>query len=275
MELEWNFNDNRDKKQVDSKEFGLSIIPVSKQKQPFSSWTEYQSNIPPISLWHSHYINQGTVGIIAGKISGNLECIDIDIKNDPKGSIAKEYSDLIPDDLLQRLIIQTTPSGGYHFVYRCPDTKIDKNLKLALHSNKEVIIETRGQGGYFCTSKDNNEILRGVFDLENLKVDIPVITAAERNFLLESARSLTRYFPTPDTDSKNGKAFSYKEPAINEFNDKYSIIELFEKHGWSVVNEDDDKVYLLRDGSSATHSGYLHILAQSGHSFLLIPDTDS
>jgi len=267
MEIEWDFDtdvktdgnlivpaDNN--KKIDPKEFGLSIIPVAINKIPIiKSWSEYQSKIAPISLWHSHYINQGTVGIIAGKVSGNLECIDIDKKNDPQNIIITEYTNLIPNDLLRRLITQSTPSGGIHLIYRCPDATIDRNLKLALHSNKAVIIETRGEGGYFCTSKVKNKIMRGVLDLENLHVEIPIITVEERNFLLETARSLTRYFPLHDT-SKNGEPFVYTEPAINDFNNKYLIVELFEKHGWSVVKEDDHKVYLLRDESAAAHSGY-------------------
>jgi len=256
MEIEWDFNSSGTDTKIDPKEFGLSIIPVATNKKPIiKSWSEYQSTIAPIALWHSHYINQGTVGIITGKISGNLECIDIDIKNDPTGKIITEYSKIIPPDLLKKLVIQSTPSGGQHFIYRCHEATIDKNLKLALHSDRTVIIETRGEGGYFCTSKVNNMILQGVLDLENLYEDIPAITPEERNLLLDLARSLTRFFPTGNT-TKNGEAFVYSEPAINEFNGKYSIVELFEKHGWSVVKEDDQKVYLLRDGSSAVHSGY-------------------
>ena len=254
-ELEWDFNSSGTDTKIDPKEFGLSIIPVSTTKIPFKPWAEYQSTIAPIALWHSHYINQGTVGIITGKISGNLECIDIDIKNDPTGKIITEYSNIIPPDLLKKLVIQSTPSGGRHFIYRCPDATIDKNLKLALHSDRTVILETRGEGGYFCTSKVNNKIMQGVLDLDNLYEDIPVITPEERNLLLDLARSLTRFFPSGNT-SKNGEPFSYSEPAINEFNNKYLIVELFEKHGWSVVKEDDQKIYLLRDGSSAVHSGY-------------------
>ncbi len=94
-------------------------------------------------------------------------------------------------------------------------------------------------------------------NLETLDLDIPIITKDEREFLLDTARSLTRYFPSQSANSsKNRIASGYKEPAINEFNNKYPIIELFEKHGWSVVNEDEEKYYLLRPGSSAVHSGY-------------------
>ena len=256
MELQWDFNESGSTKNS-SQDIGLSIIRVNKDKTPIKPWAEYQTKIAPISDWHSHFKNQGSVGIITGKVSGNLECIDIDIKNDPQRTIITEYSDLIPVELLKKLLIQTTSSGGLHYIYRCPEAVIEKNQKLALNSDKTVIIETRGEGGYFCTSKINNKIMFGKFDLETLDVEVPIITSEERNFLLETARSLTRYFPSGTSKtSKNDKPFTYSEKAINDFNDKYSIIDLFIKHDWSIVKEDEEKYYLLRKGSSAPHSGY-------------------
>src|ERR1035437_9038061 len=237
MKQQWEINQTEN----DSLEFGLSIIPVSSKKTPFRPWSEYQTKIAPISEWHSHYCNQGTIGIITGKVSGNLEIIDVDVKNDPDRTIMDEFVNLIPPSLYSRLLVQTTPNTGYHIIYRCP----------------EVIIETRGAGRYFCTSIVNNKIIQGNLNLETMDFDIPVITKDEREFLLETSRSLTRYFQTHTVkNSKNGTVSGYKEPAINEFNNKYHIIDLFTKHGWTVVNEDDQKYYLLRPGSSAVHSGY-------------------
>ena len=245
--------------------FHLSIIPVGSNKKPFSPWKHFQTSTAPIDGWYKHYQNQGTVGIITGRVSLNLECIDIDVKNDPLNTIYEDYCHLIPKDLLDRLIIQTTPNHGYHFIYRCPDTMIEGNQKLALHSNREVIIETRGEAGYFCTNQVNNKVIQGQFDLLNpSEIIIPVITPEEREFLLESARSLTRFFPmVKDSssndnsgNSKNVKSFSYSEPAINDFNNKYSILDLFVAHDWSVVGEDDNKIYLKRKDSLATHSAY-------------------
>lgn len=250
MKKEW----NNDTATQQISEFPLSIIPVSSQKIPFEKWNKYQSTTAPVEYWHNHFQNKGTVGIIGGWVSQNTECIDIDIKNDPNRTIIDEYTKLIPAELYKRLIVQTTPSGGQHFIYRCTEAIIEQNLKLALHSDKTVIIETRGEGGYFCTNKIYNKILQGKFDLAGMDVEIPVITKAERELLLETARSLTRYFPFHE--SKNGKPYAYSENAINDFNYKYSALDLFTKHGWSVVNEDDKKYYLLRDGSSAPHSGY-------------------
>ena len=237
----------------------LSIIPVSTQKTPFRPWVEYQKTIAPFDEWHNHFVKDGTVGIICGKISGNLEIIDIDTKNDPNKTIDKDYLDLIPEELRNRLIIQTTPNNGLHLIYRCPDVEIEGNQKLALHSNGEVVIETRGEGGYVCTSKTRNKIIQGKFNLEMSDFEIPILTPEEREFLLDSARSLTRFFATPK-NTKNGQPYRHKEPAINKFNEEFNIIELFTKHGWSIENEDEEKIYLLRPGSSsAAHSGYYFI----------------
>lgn len=189
--------------------FHLSIIPVSSNKSPITSWKQYQFKTAPVENWYNHYQNQATVGIIAGWVSQNIECIDIDVKNDPLATIYEEYKSLIPEDLFLRLIIQTTPNLGYHLIYRCPDAVIGGNQKLALHTNGEVIIETRGEGGYFCTNKLNNQILQGQFDLSNPSdIIIPVITPTEREFLLETARSLTRYLPKPTANQSDDNSIS-------------------------------------------------------------------
>ena len=189
--------------------FGLSIIPVNSNKIPTAQWKQFQFKTAPVENWYNHYQNQATVGIIAGWVSMNIECIDIDIKNDPLATIYEEYCRLIPKELLDRLIIQTTPNHGYHFISRCPDAVISGNQKLALHTNGEVILETRGEGGYFCTNKLNNQILQGQFDLSNPSdIIIPVITPTEREFLLETARSLTRYLPTPTANQSDDNAIS-------------------------------------------------------------------
>ena len=47
-------------------------------------------------------------------------------------------------DLYSNLVIAQTRSGGYHIYYRC--SSIAGNLKLSIKKNREVLIETRGEG---------------------------------------------------------------------------------------------------------------------------------
>ncbi|MCE5175507.1 MAG: VapE domain-containing protein [Bacteroidales bacterium] len=230
--------------------FGLSIIKTSTEKKPYDKWVQYREEESPIELWHDHYLSGGYIGIICGKVSGNLEVLDFDLKNDPEKTIFDEFVKLLPENLICRLVCQTTVNGGFHLIYRCSDG-VDGNQKLAHNTDGEVIIETRGEGGYFCHQKSHYLVKNGTFDMEKLVYEIPVITESERDQLLTVARSLNR--------KVNNKTFgSYKESAINRFNDEFNILELFEKNGWEIAKEDDEKVYLNRPNSTGTHSGYYY-----------------
>ena len=112
-----------------------------------------------------------------------MEVIDIDVKHDPKGSIA--------DDLLASMeafgvhaagVVQKTKSGGFHLIYRCPAP--DGNQKLARRlRQKEAMIETRGPGGLiFVCPSPGYEIVSG--DITN----IPQIAQEDRDLLLRVCR---------------------------------------------------------------------------------------
>ncbi len=184
----------------------LSIIPITSLGTPFDEWHQYQDEEAPISHWYNHYMNQGTVGIRTGKDSGNLECLYLEIKNDTEidGTIIEQFAQLIPYNLYNRLLAQITPQLGCQFIYRCPEAVIPGDMELALNPEKQVLIGTHGEGGYFTTNRINHVFLQGIFDLASLCFEIPVITPEERDLLLEMARHLNRYVPTKE-------AAGYKE----------------------------------------------------------------
>ncbi len=71
------------------------------------------------------------IGIVCGKISNNLEVIDIDCKYDLTGKLFSDYKNLIAGediDLLKKLVVQKTTNDGYHFFYKCD--QIEGNKKL-------------------------------------------------------------------------------------------------------------------------------------------------
>lgn len=72
------------------------------------------------------------VGLVCGKPSGNVECIDIDLKYSLDPKLFDKYKKLVQsinENLLKKLVVQKTRSGGYHLIYRC--SEIAGNLKLA------------------------------------------------------------------------------------------------------------------------------------------------
>ena len=167
----------------------LSIIPTSPKKTPLITWKPFQSHVAPISLWHPHYLNDGYVGITCGKVSGGVECLDVDIKNDPTATINYRYEKVIPEYLYKKLLIQITPSGGMHLIYRCLEAIIGKSEKLAYSAEGNVIIETRGEGAYFCTHRNDYQWLTPGIDLANLEFNIPVITREERDIPTNSSQT--------------------------------------------------------------------------------------
>lgn len=231
-----------------AKHIDLSVIKVSHHKTPFEKWSQYRTEVSPISTWYQHFLEGGYIGIITGKVSGYLEVLDFDLKNDPEKTIYDEFEKLVPKELLRRLIKQTTVSGGYHLIYRCPEG-IEGNLKLANGVDGKTIIETRGEGGYFCHHLKDYRVVNGKFDMAELSYEIPVITAAEREIMHSIARSLNR-------KTLRQKDHGYQENAVNRFNQEYKILDLFENHGWTIEKEDDEKYYLNRPDFTSTHSGY-------------------
>ena len=107
---------------------GVSLIPVRDREQdgkppktPYAQWKQFQSRIIGLDeLWHAME-HHGTmaVAMICGEVSGNLEVIDIDVKN--WSGIDARYFEAIREiypALWQSLRIHSTPSGG--FPYRLP-----------------------------------------------------------------------------------------------------------------------------------------------------------
>lgn len=96
-----------------------------KNKRPI--YQEWQ-----VSRREYDFTNAEAVGLVCGKISDNVEVIDLDLKYDLTGKLYSDYKKAINEidpTLLKKLVVQKTVSGGYHFIYKC--SKIDGNKKLA------------------------------------------------------------------------------------------------------------------------------------------------
>ena len=162
---------------------GLCVLPaIRAEKRPaVGRWKQYQTRLPSpaeLSAWLAN--DPQAICIICGRASGHLEMIDFDAG----GELFEMWSRAIPAELLERLVIERSPSGGWHVIYRCT-SPVCGNLKLAQRMNGDgviTLIETRGEGGLFlCAPTTGYEIAQG--DL----CDLPVLTEAERDVLLQAA----------------------------------------------------------------------------------------
>jgi hypothetical protein len=110
---------------------GLSTIPVFPEtKTPIVPWKTYQERQPTEGELREMFKKAKAIGIVTGKVSGNLEVIDFDNKAE-LFPIWKEIVNQEAPGLLERLLIQKSQSDGRHIGYRCPDVQIPGNTKLA------------------------------------------------------------------------------------------------------------------------------------------------
>lgn len=182
---------------------GISFMPIKIDgtKAPPIEWGDYQDRHPTPEEAAGWFGGGKTRGIaaIGGKISGNLELVDLDAP-----ALREEMEQLMEEHcpgLLARLVIVETPKGGRHYYYRCDE--ISGNLKLARNEqdqagNIPTLIETRGEGGYALTPGSParcHPLKRAYRFLQGDFSTIPTITPAERATFHDIARSFNKYEP--------------------------------------------------------------------------------
>lgn len=238
----------------------LSVIPTKEDKLPaLPSWKPYQSQRIKEDEVEGLFTGANVKGlaIICGAISGGLEVIDVDTKHDTTGSLWDELRGLIEDnlpELYSRLVISQTKSGGYHIYYRCKEIK--GNLKLATKLNKEVLIETRGEGGYVIAPPTPKYTY-----IQGEPGNIPTITPEDRDILFSISKSFNELeeiktkVNTPTSTTYNSTGLS----PFEDYNQRGDIVGLLESKGWRVVNQRGERINLLRPGSTDSKtSGNYH-----------------
>lgn len=214
---------------------GLSVIPVDDRKVPIGAWSPDQKEI---RRTEGRFRGVERIGIVAGKVSGNLECIDVDMKQDRSGLLWKRLKKKIPPDILESTVIQTTVNGGYHIIYRCDGKEIPGNNVLARRheGNKTpALIETRGEGGYFVAAPTKGyDLIQGDF------ANIPVLTGDQRRYILMAATALNEVKKTE----------KLQDDVFDRYNNEADIIALLEQHNWQVKSQRGDNVLLKRPGKT-------------------------
>ncbi|MCL4196206.1 MAG: DUF3987 domain-containing protein [Phycisphaerales bacterium] len=261
---------------------GLCALPAvrrGEEKRPaLCEWKTYQTRLPSlaeIAEWFDERVP--AMCLVCGAVSGNLEMIDFDLGGEAFEPWSKAVEAIAPG-LVDRLVIESTPSGGRHVVYRCI-APVAGNSKLAQRrievgagepvviGTKEYVprqdpsgawvviitmIETRGEGGLFlCAPSEGYELLQG--DLCNP----PVISADEREILLGCARAIDEVpRPVVDAQSHNAPAMPTALRPGDDFNQRGDPRPILVKHGWTLVLPGENE-HWRRPGKSAGTSATL------------------
>lgn len=217
---------------------GLSAFPVSDgsgktaAKRPLVAWKLYQTGLPSEAECKQFGNFSGAwVGVACGAVSGGLEVLDFDIpgKKGDAPPAFEPWREFLEEhgfgDLLARLVMYRTGSGGVQVAYRHKGTPAG-NQKLAMR-HKDVLIETRGQGGYVvCPPSKGYQFLQGSFQ------SLPVLTDSERSALIDAARLFDERMedtaPVAEIVTMEGGGL---RPG-DDYDQRATWEEVLEPHGW-------------------------------------------
>ena len=255
---------------------GIAAVPVATDgsKRPgISSWKQYQERLPtPEELITWFQVAEG-VGVICGKVSGNLEMLELegravadklhlDLKEMAQNAGLGEVWQRINDGY-----VEVTPSGGLHWLYRI-DGQVPGNTKLARrpgeNGNIDVLAETRGEGGFVIVAPTAGTChpSGGTWSmLVGSPRSIPTLTVAERDQLHKLFVTFDA-IPKHESITEDIKVKTDGQTPGDDYNAKVTWEQILEPLGWSKVYTTRDKVTAWRrpgknDGISATtnHAG--------------------
>lgn len=260
---------------------GLSVIPVrtnGTKKPALDSWKKFQARIAPPEELKRMFRGGVGLAVICGKVSGGLEVLDLEAAADWESY--SEFVEICAPGLLNRLVHVATPSGGRHLCYRCEAIEGGKKLAERLCADdREVLIETRGEGNYVVSvgsppachrANKPYRLVHG--DLTN----IPTISPDERDILLSCARSFNEIITAKREPAPATNGTGYGERPGDDFNARASWSEILEPHGWKLVGRSGDCTLWRRPGkhdggNSATAnycgSGLLYNFSTNAHPF--------
>lgn len=224
---------------------GFSPIPlIDGEKRPsIRNWQQY--GVEPMGLQEAESLfqNTGSIGLVMG--FDGIQCLDIDAKHfrDKEYEVFCERLEEESPGLKEKMIIQTTRSGGFHWIFKCDE--IAGNQKLARNIDGEVTFETRGRGGQIVTYPSKGYKILG--KITNVKRISPV----ERDVIFRVARTMDEMQKEVVVESKRiGDIQTQDQTPWGEFRATHTALDILQRYGWTIVGESSKYIYLLRPGST-------------------------
>jgi len=229
---------------------GFSPIPLirGKKRPSIKGWQKHaETRIEDFSV----FSKTNGIGLVMGY--DGIQCLDIDAKHF-EGDEYNDFVSLIEQHdptLIDKMVIQQTQSGGYHWIFKC--SEIAGNEKLAKNKKGEVTFETRGTGGQIVVWPTPGYKIKGKI------TDVVQISPMERNVIWSCARMMDATIPQSEP-MKNQPLDSVFTGEVDEttpwgeFRATFTVLEVLTSAGWTIEKENDKMIYVLRPGDSKAES---------------------
>jgi len=237
---------------------GIQPVYTLPNKRPRASWRHLADRAEPSAQDIGRAAPGGGIGAVCGIVSGGLEVLDFDVPGKsgepPAWAPWEELLSGHDPDLLARLAIASTPSGGRHVYFRSPTPEGNRKLARMREHGAEAVIETRGQGGYAVCPPSP-----GYAWLQCGPESIPMLDSEERELLIALALRLDTFEDEPSKSARqSAPTHPNGERPGDDFNARTTWRELLEAEGWAFHHEAQGAAYWTRpgkakrDGTSAT-----------------------
>lgn len=249
-------------------EHGYSVVPprTDGTKAPAAFWKQFQArraDPDEIRRWLAGGTYEG-IGLVCGAISGNLEMLELEGRALEEGiyqqfAAAMKANNLA--DIWRRLhkgYMESTPSGGLHWLYRVdgpalPNRKLARRpstpeeLTATPDARVQVLIETRGEGGYVVVAPSGGRT-HPSGDMWKVAVGspatIPTLSEDERDALHAVASFLDRMPVEQHSDKGSGITTTSDTSAGQRPGDAYSAAvnwdDILGPVGWKKVRKIGD-----------------------------------
>ncbi|MFF2651494.1 phage/plasmid primase, P4 family [Streptomyces sp. NPDC058045] len=266
---------------------GASVVPAAANgtKAPLGQWKPYMrqaADEQQLTAWFSN--GHPGLGIILGAVSGNLEMLEFEGRAVAE-AVHTEFGEIAEASGLGKVwsaiktgYCERTPSGGYHLIYRVTDGPVLGNTKLARRPATEaelqaapgarvqVLIETRGEGGFVVTAPSHGPVHDTGRPWELLAggpESIATVSGDERDALFQIARMLdtTQHTETPAPAATDpASAFlhgSGPAPAadgsispLDDYEQRTTWADILKPRGWRLLLTRGSTSYWQRPGKT-------------------------
>lgn len=256
---------------------GYSVIPVNKTKNPTIKWTKYQTSFMSNEEIEKHFKNCWGLGFITGTLSSTV-AIDWDTKYFLDSNLYNDIKEAIPDSILKKMYVNSTMSGGWHWIFKVDKSAIKGNQKLAMRYTTpyerdisyrkayknprtrdkaleigladacRVLVETREHGGFVVHPPSSG--YKAVYG------KIEEISLEEYDILITTIRSFNE-FNLNETKHKIHDNNKWSITPFDDYNENSDVLNLLLEHGWEELDSRNNSVRLKRPGSPLSASSGL------------------